>query len=121
MGGLSFLNPFHENFFLKVALIPQEGFWAEQAERVMDKLNEKLPIVTQIIGFFQGVIDTDFDTSMPAFEVSFSGKWGSYSGPIIDFSYFSQYRDLVFMFVRGISWFWFLKRLLSRIPSVIYK
>ena len=121
VGGLSFLNPFHENFFLRVALIPSEGFWSEQADRVMDTFDEKLPIVSQLIGFFQGVINTDFETSIPSFNVAFSGKWGNYSGPIIDFSYFTQYRDLVLTFVRGIAWFWFLKRLLARIPSIIYK
>lgn len=121
MGGLSYLNPVDENFFLRVALIPSEGFWSEQADRVMDKFDEKLPIVSQIVGFFQGLIDMDFDTTIPSFNVAFSGKWGTYSGPIIDFSYFTQYRDLVFSFVRGIAWFWFLKRLLSRMPSVIYK
>ncbi len=121
VGGLSYLNPFHENFFLRIALVPREGFWAEQADLIMDRFDEKLPIVGQVIGFFDDLINVDYDSDIPAFNISFTGKWGNYSGQIVDFSYFSQYRDLVFTFIRGIAWFWFLKKLLSRMPSVIYK
>lgn len=104
-----------------MALVPREGYWAEQANRVMDVLDEKLPIIGQVIGFFQGILNVDYETITPSFMIEFSGKWGTFSRPIIDFSYFMQYRELIFSFVRGIAWFFFLKRLLTRLPSVIYK
>ena len=87
----------------------------------MAVLDEKLPVVTQVIGFFQGIIEADYETITPSFVISFSGKWGNFSQSIIDFSYFMEYRALIFSFVRGIAWYLFLRRWLSRMPSIIYK
>jgi hypothetical protein len=49
---LDYLNPVSPNFFLKVAFIPEQGFFNTQSEKVKTELNVKVPILGQMTSLF---------------------------------------------------------------------
>lgn len=114
---LDYLNPFSEKFFLKVAFLPREGYFKNYFSDIKGAFDVKIPIVGQLFDFFKIIATaTVLDAPPPQFMLDYNGVHMS----IIDFSFVLEYRTIIVNFIRFASWFFFLKRLYNRIPSMIY-
>lgn len=118
------MNPYHENFFLKVAFIPSEGFYEEFITDIKTMFDSKFAFVSDIGNFlgsiFGSVINVNPDP--PEFTVNLpGGKWGEGSIKIIDFSIFADYRPFILNFMRVVLWIPFLIKLYKRLPSLVYQ
>ena len=120
---ISYLNPLSENFILKIAFVPSEGYFEQFIGEIKDVFDEKFQFVDEIgnylVRLFGAVYDENPDP--PSFTVTLpGGKWGTGTIEIIDFSIFADYRFYIRNFIRLILWVPFLMRLYKRLPSVIY-
>lgn len=118
------MNPWHENFFLKVAFIPSEGYLEAYVTDIKEMFDGKITFISEIRDFlgnlFGAVIDPNPDP--PEFKINLpGGKWGQGSLKIIDFSMFAQYRAFILNFIRVILWIPFLLKLYKRLPSLVYQ
>lgn len=116
---LDYLNPSSDNFFLKLAFVPKDGFIAGKFELLKSSLLEKVPLIQQITDFFNVVKNTQGGTQPPQFTVTMPQKYGGKSYSIINFNYFIQYRTIILNFIRFTSWFFFLKKIYNRLPKII--
>lgn len=117
---LDYLNPYSENFFLKIAFVPSDGFVAEKFESLKSTLLSKIPLLQQIADLFETIKATQFGTKPQAITVTMPIQYGGQTYSVINFDYFSQYRTLILNFVRYSAWFFFLKKTYKRLPSIIY-
>ncbi|MBO8161986.1 MAG: hypothetical protein H0Z24_10195 [Thermosipho sp. (in: Bacteria)] len=117
---LDYINPFSDNFILKVAFVPSAGYFDQYWSDIRTAFEQKIPLVTQLYDFFSSVLGVSYSESVPEFKISLPAKYGGVDVNIIDFSYFADYRDLILNFIRFTSWFFFLKRLFKRLPQIVY-
>lgn len=117
---LSYVNPFSDSFFLKVAFIPTAGYYQQYWNDIYKMYKDKIPIIGQLMDFFNDVKNVNYVESIPVFEVELPDDLGGHTLPIIDFGFFGDYRTLILNFIRFTAWFFFLKRLLKYLPKVVY-
>jgi len=117
---LDYLNPYSENFFLKIAFVPSNGFVAEKFESLKSTLLSKIPLLQQISDLFATIKATQFGTKPQDITVTMPIKYGGMTYSVINFDYFTQYRTLILNFIRYSAWFLFLKKTYKRLPSIIY-
>lgn len=117
---LNYINPFHENFFLRIALVPNENYFSNKWSQLHDLFNNKFPLASQLFDFFNNLKNVSQNGGIPEFKVDLPSKYGGMSVDIIDFTPFVEYRVLVLNFIRFIAWYFFLKRIYTRLPHFIY-
>jgi hypothetical protein len=107
------------DLFTKI-FVPDSQSISDQFSGLSDSFKAKIPVSGQLSDFWGGlkgaVVHND---KVPTFNMSFPPEWGGGSYPIIDFSYFTDYRTWILNFIRFSAWFVFLKRLYGRIASLI--
>lgn len=118
---LSYLNPFSENFFLKIAIIPSDGFIPYKFDELKEVIDDRLPI----IGTLKDVLDTitgvqSVESTKPKIEVELPGKWGGQKVQIINFDVIDPYVPYVKTFIRFLIWIPFIIKIYRRIPNIIY-
>jgi len=121
---INYMNPWHEDFFLRVALIPSDGFIETYVADIKEMFDGKFVFISEIREFlgnlFGAVIDQDPDP--PEFKINLpGGKWGTGSVKIIDFSLFAPYRQYILNFIRVTLWIPFMLKLYKRLPSLVYQ
>lgn len=121
---INYINPWHENFFLRVAFIPSEGYLESYVNEIREIFDDKFTFISEIRDFlgslFGAVINTD--PKPPEFTINLpGGKWGQGSIKIIDFSLFAPYREFILNFIRVLLWIPFLLKLYRRLPSLVYQ
>lgn len=121
---INYINPWHEDFFLRVALVPSEGFIQEYVTDIKEMFDGKFTFINQIRDFLGNLFDAvvDPDPNPPEFEINLpGGKWGQGKVQIIDFSLFARYRPFILNFLRVLLWIPFLMKLYRRLPQLIYQ
>ena len=121
---INYLNPWHENFFLKVAFIPSEGFFESYVTDIKEMFDGKFTFISEIRDFLGNLFDAvvDPDPNPPEFEINLpGGKGGQGKVQIIDFSLFARYRPFILNFFRVLLWIPFLMKLYRRLPELIYQ
>jgi len=118
---LQYLNPFDENFILKVALVPQEGYFNTFFQDISNSFNDRLPLVGQIAEFMNTIKSINVSQDLPEFNITMPDKYGGGNYAIINFAFFLDYRVYILNFIRFSSWFFFIKRIFKQIPTVIYR
>ena len=121
---INYINPWHDDFFLRVALIPSDGFIQEYVTDIKEMFDGKFTFISQIRDFLGNLFDAvvDPDPNPPEFEINYSGgKWGQGKVQIIDFSLFARYRPFILNFFRVLLWIPFLMKLYRRLPQLIYQ
>jgi len=121
---INYINPWHEDFFLRVALVPSEGFIEDYVTDIKEMFDGKFTFISEIRDFlgnlFGAVVDPDPDP--PEFKINLpGGKWGTGSVIIIDFSLFATYRAFILNFIRVLLWIPFMLKLYRRLPSLVYQ
>ena len=118
------LNPTSENFFLKEALVPSEGFHEAYVSDIKEMFDGKFTFISDLRDFLSNLFDAvvDPDPNPPEFEINLpGGKWGQGKVQIIDFSMFARYRPFILNFFRVLIWIPFLMKLYRRLPELIYQ
>ena len=82
--------------------------------------DNKLPLISQLSTFFTTIKNSSINAVVPEFLIDLPEDLGGVSVPIIDFSYFTEYRTYILNFIRFSTWFFFLRSLYRRIPRLIY-
>lgn len=102
---------------LKSLFIPHDGFFQNEFNELRQIFYDRIPLLGQCLDFFQAVIAgaTQPSTNYPVF--SFDYKGATYN--IFDFSVFAQYRGFVHMVVLLFAYYFFIRRMLHRLPSII--
>jgi len=120
---INFLNPLHEDFFLRVAFIPSTDYVEVFREEIKAIFDNKLSFINEIRDFLAFIFSTPIldNPGPPEFKITLpGGKWGSGSVQIIDFSIFEDYRLFIINFIRVLLWIPFLIKLYKRLPSIVY-
>ena len=121
---ISYLDPTSDSFFLKVALVPPEGFIQEYVTDIKEMFDGKFTYISEIRDFLGNLFGAvvDLDPNPPEFEINLpGGKWGQGSVKIIDFSLFAPYRAFILNFIRVLLWIPFLLKLYKRLPQLVYQ
>lgn len=121
---LEHLNPFSEKFFLRIALIPSDGYFERFANDIKQSFDGKFAFISEIgdvlKSLFSGVYETDPEP--PEFAINLpGGKWGEGRVKVIDFSIFAEYRQYILNLIRVMLWIPFLIKLYKRLPNIVYK
>ena len=120
---INLLNPWHENFFLRIAFIPSEGYFEEFRTDIKAVFDNKFSFISEIGNFLAFILSSPIidNPSPPEFKINLpGGKWGTGSVQIIDFSIFEDYRIFIINFMRVLLWIPFLIKLYKRLPSIVY-
>ncbi len=120
---ISWFNPFSSNNIFKVMFIPRSGFFQDDVEDIRLVLYSKIPLVEDLKIIFEYLSDSFTDTtpvSPPEFNINLPAKFGGRSVSIIDFSFFVQYRDFILGIIRAMMWYFFLRRMLKKLPHLVY-
>lgn len=117
---LSYLNPFSENFFLWIALVPSAGFFSAYWSEIYNAWLDKIPIVGQLFAFLDSVKDSTIGQKIPEFKITLPSDMGGKTMPIVNFGYFTDYRNIIVNFIRFTAWFIFIKRIWAKLPRVVY-
>ena len=120
---INFLNPIHEDFFLRVAFIPSQGYVEEFRTDIKEMFDDKFSFISEIRDFLAFIFSSPIidNPGPPEFKITLpGGKWGTGSVQIIDFSIFEDYRLFIINFIRVLLWIPFLIKLYKRLPSIVY-
>lgn len=115
---LDYINPFSENFFLKLAFIPDTEDLI--FDDVKDTLYSKFPFISsieKILEDFKTVFSNE--SSKPNFTVSLPAFLGVGTFSIIDFSFFDNYRGLIHGFIIAVSYYLFITKLYKKMPQIV--
>lgn len=109
------MNPFSENFWLKVAIVPSsdyfEGFWNE----ISAAFQLKLPVIATLQQFTEDVKNLTFTNEEPSFKVTIYDE----EVTIIDFSMYNDYRSYIHDWIVYSTWFFFLLRTWKKLPKKV--
>ena len=115
---LDWLNPFSENFILKIAFVPRSPEYESKKEELGNAFKQKFLFYDNIVSALQQIKNLGTGNGTPpTFEVTIPSKYGGGVYKIIDFSYFSQYRLYILNFSRCIMWFFFIKGIFRSLPK----
>jgi hypothetical protein len=118
---LNYLNPFHENFFLKVAFIPSDGFITGKFDELKGVLDERLPIIGTFTGIFNSITQVQsIDSTSPTFTMELPSKWGGQTVQVINFAPVDPYVPYIKTLIRFFLWIPFIIKMYKRLPQVIY-
>jgi len=118
---MSYLDPTSDNFFLRVAFIPQEGFISGKFDELKVVIDDRLPIIGTLTELFNTITQTQsIQSTKPKFEIELPSKWGGKKVEVINFDIIDPYVPYVKTFIRFLIWIPFLIKLYKRLPQVIY-
>lgn len=117
---INFFNPLSDKFFLKVAFVPTNGYWAEYATDIRASFEGKVPLISQLTDFFIEIKDISFNEEKPSWSIELPSQYGGQVVEVLDLSMYDEYRSYILNFIRFSSWFIFLKNLYRKLPSIVY-
>lgn len=122
---LNYLNPFHENFFLKIAFIPSDGFISNKFDELKEALDDRLPIIGTLTELFNSMTQNQtriqsMGSTKPTFTMELPEKWGGQTVEVINFDIIDPYIPYVKTIIRFMIWIPFLIKIYKRLPQIIY-
>lgn len=121
---ISYLDPTSDNFFLKLAFVPSDGFISGKFDELKAEFDDRLPIVGTLTELFDSIAGAQRpsvrSTTTPKFEIELPGKWGGRRVEIINFDVIDPYIPYVKTFIRFMIWIPFLIKIYKRLPQIIY-
>lgn len=122
---LNYLNPFHENFFLKIAFIPSDGFIPNKFDELKESFDDRLPIIGTLTELFNSMTQNQtrirsMDSTKPTFTMELPEKWGGKTVQVINFDPIDPYVPYIKTLIRFFLWIPFIIKIYKRLPQVIY-
>lgn len=99
--------------------LPSDGYFTNFFKDINSAWASKIPFLAQILAFLEAVRDSVVGSQLPKVEVDLPPRYGGQTMSVVDFGYFTEYRDWILNFIRFSTWFIFIKRLYARMPKVI--
>lgn len=99
---LSLINPFSDNFFLKIAFIPQSNFFMNSYNAMGDSINAKFPAFSQLTDAFHAFKDN------VVINDEFTGLTMTVKGQevyIVEPTYINKYSDKIKFWFSGLIYF----------------
>lgn len=117
---IDYLNPFSENFILKVAFIPEEGYFQRKIDELRIKAEESVGLLGQLKDTFNAVAEavTDEDEWEGVKVDMFSYGVGAVGEvTIVDPSFINYAGPKIKFWISGLIWFMLLLWLIRRIAG----
>lgn len=115
---LDYFNPLSQNFFLRVAFIPQSAEYELKKTELKESFTSKFLFYDNILDAFEQIKNLGTGSATPPdFKVTMPEKYGGGTFSIVDFSYFVDYRVYILNFQRCIMWFFFVKGIFRSLPK----
>lgn len=116
-------NPANQQNIFRILFVPRPEFLEEKIEETYGIIEDKIPLLNDLIiivkGLAESLLVVEVNTP-PEFKINMPQKWGGFEANIIDFSIFVPYRLFIVNIIRAIAWYFYIKRLLRRMPTIIY-
>jgi hypothetical protein len=116
-------NPENQQNLFRILFVPRPEFIQANITALYGVIEEKIPLLNDLIAIVNGIAEslrTAEVTTPPEFKITMPQKWGGFEAKIIDFSMYVPYRFFIMNIIRAIAWYFFIKRLLRRMPTIIY-
>lgn len=110
-----------DNFWYKQI----HGTWVKEEkqelhESIAEQLKIKIPFLYATYDIFSSIMQgLTEEVKPPEFKISIP-KYGINDVKIIDFTWYEPYRLFIKNIIKAIAWYFFIKRLLRRAPSLVY-
>ena len=120
---LNYLNPFHENFFLKIAFVPSEGFIPAKFDELKVEFDNRLPIIGTFTDLLTSITEGQskrIRSTSPTFTMELPSKWGGQTVQVINFDPIDPYVPYIKTLIRFFLWIPFIIKMYKRLPQVIY-
>lgn len=114
------MNPFSDNFILKIAFIPEEGYFQQKIEELNVKAQDSIGLFGQLKDTFSAIVAaiTDQDEwEGVKVEMSSYGIGGIGEVTIVDPSFVNYASNKIKFWISGIIWFTLLLWLIARIAE----
>lgn len=95
---------------LEFLFVPSENLFDD----IVDVINSKFGIFSQVIEIAKS-LTFDYNNDTPKFTITWHGK----EMPILDFSFFSQYKTFIHGIILVIAYYRFINWLIASAPAVI--
>jgi len=102
---------------IKKLFVPDEDYFSNSVGDMQDSLKRKMPIISQILELMNRLINEAGEASEA--EPSFSFTMYGTDVSLIDFSIYSQYRTYIHSIVLAVSYAFFIRSLIRRVPKAI--
>ena len=116
-------NPENPQNLFRILFVPRPEFLKANVSALYTIIEQKVPLLNDLIlivkGMAENIIIIEVNTP-PEFKINMPEKWGGFEAKIIDFSTFVPYRFFIVNIIRAIAWYYFIKRLLNKMPTLIY-
>ncbi len=116
-------NPENTQNIFRILFVPRPEFLEANVSALYAIIEQKIPLLNDLIfivkGMAESMIIVEVNTP-PEFKITMPEKWGGFEAKIIDFSTFVPYRFFIVNIIRAIAWYYFIKRLLNKMPTLIY-
>ena len=116
-------NPENQQNIFRILFVPRPEFIKANITALYGVIEEKIPLLNDLIlilhGMAENLINAEVNTP-PEFKITMPQKWGGFEAKIIDFNIYVPYRFFIMNIIRAIAWYFFIKRLLRRMPTIIY-
>ena len=116
-------NPENPQNLFRILFVPRPEFIKANISAMYAMIELKVPLLNDLITIVKGMAESMLIVEVntpPEFKITMPQKWGGFEAKIIDFSIFVPYRFFIKNIIRAIAWYYFLKRLLQRMPNLIY-
>lgn len=117
------LNPANSQNIFRVLFVPRPEFLEANISIMYGMIEQKIPLLNDLLvivkGMAESMIIVEVNTP-PEFKITMPDKYGGFEAKIIDFSIFVPYRFFIVNIIRAIAWYFYIKRLLRRMPTLIY-
>lgn len=117
---VDYLNPFSDNFILKIAFVPEEGYFQRKIEELNYKAQDSIGLFGQLKDTFSAIVDaiTDQDEwEGVKVEMSSYGVGGIGEVTIVDPSFVNYSSNKIKFWISGVIWFTLLLWLIARIAE----
>lgn len=117
------LNPQNPQNLFKILFVPRPEFLKANISALYAIIEAKIPLLNDLIVIVKGMAESMLIIEVntpPQFTITMPEKWGGFEAKIIDFSMFVPYRFFIKNIIRSIAWYFYIKRLLRRMPNLIY-
>lgn len=117
---MSYVNPFHENFFLRVALIPSDGYFERKIGEIQEIAFQKFPAFQQLSDTLAVLETIDEQGQWKGVQADFS-SYGVGEVTVVDPTFINSTREKFKFWISGILYLMlivYLIRRMSDIPNI---
>lgn len=119
---VSYISPHSPNFFVKLALIPSDGYFGDKFTEVMELIKTKFGFATGVIDMMQTVImQLGGSSPRPKLDIVLPARYGGTTVSMINFDLIDPYIPHLKMWIAFVAYFITAKSFIRRVPSIIYQ